>query len=319
MRDYLVASLEFTIPRFAKAAPLYNAVMGWKWVRTQCERRLGLVDSPLISTMDLAAVLRQSQVRPADPAVLAGLSAQERQKSVILVQDSFTRFFETEQLSAFIALASQLGLHVWLAPLLPNGKPLQVLGFLRAFRKAAIRNAAVLQRLAAFDIPLVGLDPAMTLVYRQEYRKLDGIGEVPVVALPQEWLPAHLPPTVPSGESKMHYRLFSHCTEASNAPESGSQWVKIFRHCGLLLEVQATGCCGMSGTYGHEARNLPTSQRIYAQSWQEKIDAADSGEEVLATGYSCRSQVRRLSGKQLRHPLQVLAALFLDAATGGRK
>jgi hypothetical protein len=37
-------------------------------------------------------------------------------------------------------------------------------------------------------VALVGIDPAMTLVYRQEYLKVEGIGDVPRVALPQEWL-----------------------------------------------------------------------------------------------------------------------------------
>ncbi len=36
--------------------------------------------------------------------------------------------------------------------------------------------------------PLVGLDPAMTLVFRQEYAKIEGIQDLPRVLLPQEWL-----------------------------------------------------------------------------------------------------------------------------------
>ncbi|MFP3656181.1 hypothetical protein, partial [Burkholderia sp. SIMBA_052] len=66
------------------------------------------------------------------------------------------------------------------------------------------------------------------------------------------------------------------------------------------------GCCGMSGTYGHEARNLATSKAIYAQSWAAHVDGSAERGEALATGYSCRSQVKRMSSKQLRHPLQAL-------------
>lgn len=39
----------------------------------------------------------------------------------------------------------------------------------------------------------MGLDPAMTLVYRQEYAKTLGSHKVPTVLLPQEWLANMLP------------------------------------------------------------------------------------------------------------------------------
>ncbi len=138
--------------------------------------------------MALQPVLQRWQVSTATPAALAALPAEERARSVILVQDSFTRYFETEQLADFIELAARLGLRVWLAPLHANGKPLQVQGFLPAFERVARRHIRALQALARFDIPLVGLDPAMTLVFRQEYAKIDGIQDLPRVLLPQEWL-----------------------------------------------------------------------------------------------------------------------------------
>ncbi|MFL9926334.1 FAD-binding and (Fe-S)-binding domain-containing protein [Herbaspirillum lusitanum] len=311
LRDYMIGSLEFTIPWFARTGFIYNGIMRQSRVRQFLEKRIGLVDSPMISRIDLAAALKTWQVKPATPEALSALSAAQRARSVVLVQDSFTRFFETEQLETFIELASRLGFQVWLAPLLPNGKPLHVQGFLHAFHKAAIRNAHSLQALAAQDIALVGLDPAMTLVYRQEYLKIDGIGQVPKVALPQEWLLAHLPQSASRPEhGRKHagnYRLMPHCTERTNAPDSSSQWLGVFQRFGLRLNIEAAGCCGMSGTYGHELRNLDTSRKIYAQSWKARVeqDAAQEG-EVLATGYSCRSQVKRLSARQLRHPLQVL-------------
>jgi len=66
----------------------------------------------------------------------------------------------------------------------------------------------------------------------------------------------------------------------------------------------------MSGTYGHEARNRETSEKIFEQSWARHVNAASNAEhaqaELLATGYSCRCQVKRLRGQQLRHPVQAL-------------
>lgn len=263
-----------------------------------------MVDSPLLSCFDLAAVIRQWNVRPADPHALAALSDAQRVRSVVIVQDTFTRYFDTEQLATLIELAVRIGFQVWLAPLAPNGKALHVQGFLRAFEKAAIRNATQLAALARSGVALVGLDPAMTLTYRQEYLKVTGLA-VPKVALPQEWL-LHALPEAGAGDPSAAYRLLPHCTEKTNAPDSGKQWAQVFARRGLRLAVQATGCCGMSGTYGHEARNLHTSKTIYAQSWAAHVDAPQEQGEALATGYSCRSQVKRLSARQVRHPLQPL-------------
>ena len=90
----------------------------------------------------------------------------------------------------------------------------------------------------------------------------------------------------------------------------------MFERAGLTLATQATGCCGMSGTYGHEARNLATSKAIFAQSWAPTL-AVDSQAEPLATGYSCRSQTSRLHTHKLRHPIQALLDHYRAGASAG--
>jgi Fe-S oxidoreductase len=183
----------------------------------------------------------------------------------------------------------------------PNGKPLHVQGFLAPFERAARRNAELLRSLAGCGIPLVGLDPAMTLTYRQEYRKLAGLEDMPDVLLPQEWLLRALPERKAGGPG---FRLLAHCTEKTTVPASVAQWQRVFARAGLELAPQAAGCCGMSGTYGHESRNVETSKAIFEQSWGPLLDAG--GTELLATGYSCRSQAARRRGSRLRHPVEVL-------------
>nr|WP_288497672.1 FAD-binding and (Fe-S)-binding domain-containing protein [uncultured Pseudomonas sp.] len=304
LRDYLIGSLEFSLPLFARMPRLYNGVMGSPLVTRLLAERIGMVDSPLLSDFDFKALAARHGLRIATPAELARLSAAERAKSLVLVQDAFTRYFETPVFAAFIELASRLGYRVWLAPFMANGKPLHVQGFLPAFERTARRTAKGLQALAGFDIPLVGLDPAMTLVYRQEYRKIAGL-ECPEVLLSQEWLLKALDgqPKLPA--KSVAFRLLGHCTEKTNAAPSAAMWVKVFEQAGLQVSAEATGCCGMSGTYGHEARNLETSRTIFAQSWEPALNSGAAA-EPLATGYSCRSQVARLKNATLRHPIQAL-------------
>lgn len=316
LKDYLIGSLEYTVPHIARMPRLYNFIMGARPVRWVLERAAGMVDSPLLSLVDFASACRDWGVEVATPERLAALSEAQRGKSVILVQDAFTRFFETPLLVDWVELIARLGYKVYLAPYAPNGKPLQVQGFLKAFEKAARFNGQTLSSLQQYRIALVGLDPAMTLVYRQEYTKT-AAGLAPRVLLAQEWL-ADVLPQLDVTKADEPYHFLPHCTEKTNEPGSVTLWQKIFEGVGLTLHVPASGCCGMSGTYGHEARNARTSDTIYGQSWKPLIQRFNQTGRVVADGYSCRSQVKRQEGATVLHPLQVVLARVREQAGANR-
>jgi FAD/FMN-containing dehydrogenase/Fe-S oxidoreductase len=306
LKDYLIGSLEFSIPYLARFPKAYNAVMSAAPVRYLLEHVAGMVDSPLLSLMDFRAACARWNVGMATPERLAALNDEERKRTVVLVQDAFTRYFETGVAADWLELLTRLGYQVYLAPFAPNGKPLQVQGFLAAFEKAALFNGQALRKLQDSGIALVGLDPAMTLVYRQEYSKVLSREQTPAVLLPQEWLAAELAERIEPASAGGTWYFLPHCTEKTNEPASVALWQKVFARLGMKLEVLASGCCGMSGTYGHEARNAQNSQKIYQQSWQPLVARHGADDRLVADGYSCRSQVKRQDGKQVRHPLQVL-------------
>ena len=104
------------------------------------------------------------------------------------------------------------------------------------------------------------------------------------------------------------FRLLPHCTEKTSAAPSIRDWQAVFAALGQKLEILEVGCCGMSGTYGHESANYQTSRRIYELSWREPVKDANNQGKLVATGYSCRSQVKRFDQQRLPHPLQALLA-----------
>lgn len=61
----------------------------------------------------------------------------------------------------------------------------------------------------------------------------------------------------------------------------------------------------MAGTYGHEVKNHRHSLNIYSLSWQQALQRLPR-HRCLTTGYSCRSQVKRIDHCIVRHPLQAL-------------
>lgn len=306
LRDYLVGMIEYALPLMARFAPLYNAGTKLSVVQALGRRLFGLVDMPAMQGAELTETCRVWGVQPARPELLAALSAEAKSRSVILMPDLFTRHFETPLVCALIELASRSGYDVYLAESLACGKPLHVHGFLGLFVSQARRNASWLRALGASGVAIVGLDPAMTLVYRQEYRKIPGIETLPSVLLPQEFLLKALPDrgTTGMGNGIQHVFL-GHCTEKTALAGSGSDWQALFARVGLELHLEKTGCCGMSGTFGHEARNVDTSRIIFEQSWGAHLDR-QTEKRFLASGYSCRSQVKRFRGQALDHPLVVL-------------
>jgi FAD/FMN-containing dehydrogenase/Fe-S oxidoreductase len=312
-KDHLVAALEPLLPLAARMPRLSNAALANPLARLLLAKA-GLVEIPALSAIDLAARLAGLGVATATPEVLARLAPAERERAVLLVQDAFTRHFEAALVVDACALLIALGFKPWLVPYRPNGKPLHVHGFLARFAAVARSNAGLLRSLARSGVPLVGLDPSMTLTYRSEYAQALSGDDLPRVHLLQEWLATQLDRIAPRPVGAT-LRLLPHCTERTNAPGAVRDWQAVFTHLGLRLDVPAAGCCGMAGTYGHEARNRATSEAIYGLSWARHVADAPGG-TLLADGYSCRSQAKLVDGVRLRHPVQALLDHIRTSAAG---
>ncbi|WP_064693240.1 D-2-hydroxyglutarate dehydrogenase YdiJ [Rhizobium aegyptiacum] len=309
LKDPLVAAIETTLPLVRRIRPAYNMVVGTR-VGRRLMRMVGLTSLPRLPQISLAKEAARLGVPLATAQTIEALSPGEKQRSVVFVADSFTAHFDPDVALAAIALARKLGLSPFLAASHINGKALHVHGYLRRFAAAAELTAGYLQRLDDAGMVLVGLDPSMTLAFRSEYK---GVLQATVL-LPQEWLTANLDrlaasPSVVKGSK---FRLLAHCTERTNAPASVAQWQKVFESLGIDLQVAQTGCCGMAGTFGHEARNRLISERLYAMSWKPELDAAGDADILMATGYSCRSQVKEIDDERIPHPFQVIAEIMSE-------
>ena len=305
LKDYFVGSLEIMLPLAAKMPKVYNAIMGTHWVKQLLSRYAGLSDSPLLSTINFEKELQALGIRYADVENIHSLTQDERNTAVIIVQDAFTRFFETELILDTLQLLKKLGFTPLVAPFAANGKPLHVHGFRKAFKRTAISTSKKLCQLADTGIPLVGLEPSMTLAYRSEYQKVTE--QALHIMLIQEWLATQteqLEAYKPKTEK--HYQLLAHCTEKTNAPSAIDDWQHVFNTLGHKLSVIDVGCCGMAGTYGHETNNVTTSKHIYSLSWAEVINNKNDHKNLIASGFSCRSQVKRVDNTVLPSPLQAL-------------
>jgi Fe-S oxidoreductase len=67
-----------------------------------------------------------------------------------------------------------------------------------------------------------------------------------------------------------------------------------------------TGCCGMAGAFGMLSSKYDLSTAI-AKPLIDLIRAQPFGTTVVATGTSCRQQIKHLANARLRHIAELLA------------
>lgn len=316
-RDHLVASIETTAPLMARAPRLFNSLTHNPLSQWLMAKVLGYVDTPKLSVPSLAKRWRQRQWPQVSHTELLSLSEEARKTAVVIVQDPFTSFYQAEVVEAFGEVITKLGYQPYLLNFIGNGKAQHVKGFLPEFTKTATRVTRQLNQLAQAGFTLVGVDASTVLCLRDEYHDY---AEEPVafqVQLPQEWLvtvTSTAAPKTPQNETSETAELFLHCTEQTAVPVSAKQWQQVLRGVGIETQPVATGCCGMAGTYGHEAEQQRSSRKLFELSWRQPLAAS---QQPLVTGFSCRCQAGRFSGnsqgtnnkklQQVQHPLQLLA------------
>ena len=309
LKHYLAANLEVMLPYLAYSKVIYNKFASNNFINSMVSKLCGLRDIPQISCISPTKTLCAVGAQTIDIAKIQALPVADRDNMVILIQDAYTSFFDTNVITSYVTLLQKLGYTPLIANYFPSGKAMHVLGFLHKFNKLVAKNYSYLQQLSQLEIPMIGIDAATTLMYRDEYKQI--ITKMPKIELLSEWLSSKL------DRIKKHqfnlegeFTLLTHCTELSMLPNSSQHWQHIFSAFGLKLKHQATGCCGMAGLYGHESSNYQNSHKIYQLSWQKIINNTDNINNLVATGYSCRSQVKRFANKTLPHPVEAIVNQF---------
>jgi FAD/FMN-containing dehydrogenase/Fe-S oxidoreductase len=304
MQDYLFYSLESVLPWLGRMPRVVNFVQALKWTQ-QLLKRWGLVDLPKLDSNNASLLWASKSFNLLDIKQLAAWNQDHVQKRVVLIQDPWTSFYDTSVVADWLALLPILGFEPWVLPYKPLGKTLFEKGFLTAFKQCVLQRAEALKALSHQGVSMVCLDPAMAIFFRHEYSKVDpGMQDVQVYAL-HEWLQNHgLAKTPISAEpTEAEYDLRLHCTEASHLPESGAAWQAVFKHFGMTAHIKSRGCCGMAGAFGHQVKHQQASYDLFQMSWKADTKPACP---VLATGFSCRSQMQRFGHQVAKHPISII-------------
>ncbi|GAL34207.1 glycolate dehydrogenase subunit GlcD [Vibrio maritimus] len=242
-KDYLVANIETMLPYMAKVPKVVNFALKQPLVQKLTEKSVGYIDAPLLSVPTLKSRIKHQPVLEFNLEQLQAIPTAQRQDYVCIVQDPFTSFYDAQVVEDFAKLILKLGKKPVMLPFKPNGKATHIKGFLAQFAKSAQNTADFLAEVAALDIPLVGVDPALVLCYRDEYTEIlaQERGDFDVLTV-HEWLTPILKDVEPSSvlmkqtgiclrtvlknqNAKCRKRVGQYFPALWRAPHDGSSWL----------------------------------------------------------------------------------------------
>jgi FAD/FMN-containing dehydrogenase/Fe-S oxidoreductase len=307
LRDHVVAETEGMAPWMSKLQPLVKHSINSSAGRQLCQW-LGLVDLPIPARQSGLRKSRDHNHHVSRQWAEAYEKLASVAKPVAVIPDAFTAYYETQTLPAVCELIAATGSTPVILPFKPSGKALHAHGFMNRHQRASRRLLAKLSPLAEADIPIVAVEPSVGLFLRDDCQGLMSY-RIPIQLL-SEWVVDQAKGLNSQKADDSPYTLFIHCTEQTYQNDSASQaWVAAFAAAGATLQIRKTGCCGMAGAYGHQSEQLQNSVTLFDASWRPAIESANP-QRILATGYSCRTQISRFAEIQARHPAVALAELL---------
>ena len=334
--DIAKLKAEYTAQGFARAGrvPFVAKVFG----RVRASNRLLSRLWPLTNFANRVPLVRavQSWVLGIDPrrsmpaygpSLLAwytrrGTRAPAGAPAIVLFPDCFTVWNEPRIGQAAVELLESFGYRVVLPELGCCGRSLISTGMLaeasRECRATAEGLMAVMERERA--VAVVGCEPSCMSAIRDDWLELRmGVdrGRLRALAakafLVEEFLdrawdehPSR-PGKPPFGAGRV--ALHAHCHQkALWGAESSAALLR--RYFGKDLEVLATGCCGMAGSFGFTEDRYDLSMRIAEQGVLPAVRSRPDA-VVCAPGTSCRHQIHDGAAREALHPVELLARVLL--------
>ena len=320
LRDRAIAYLPRAAPWLSRAAGLGNLRDRLPGAAALSERLLGL------------SARRKLPVWRRDPFQEEGVVAgPDGGPEVVLLPDTFNRYFEPENLCAALEVLAASGHRVIVPKPTDSGRPLCCgrtflsAGLVEEARLEARRTLAALGPFVARGLPVIGLEPACLFTLRDELPALLPGAESDALAARAVLIEEHLAGESAAGRLALDLTprpgtralLHGHCHQkAFGAMAAVERTLALVPE--LRIETIESSCCGMAGAFGYGAETYEVSMAMAELSLLPALRAAPAETLVIADGVSCRQQIAHGSGRQARHVVRVLAEALRVPPTGGR-
>lgn len=258
---------------------------------------------PGLSKTTLSAWYKKNYQPPANPV-----------KTIYLFCDEFTEYNDGQIGITAVNLLTRLGYAVEMVKHEESGRTFISKGLLKHARHLANKNISIFSGLISADKPLIGIEPSAILTFRDEYIDLtrDKM-QVKAQALSQhvftidEFLAAELP-TLNKGlftKEKRLIKLHSHCYQKALSSQVHTKKILSLPE-NYTVQIIPSGCCGMAGSFGYEKEHYKISMQIGELVLFPTVRSQPDDVIIAAPGTSCRHQIKDGTGKQARHPIEIL-------------
>jgi Fe-S oxidoreductase len=109
-------------------------------------------------------------------------------------------------------------------------------------------------------------------------------------------------------QDRVRAQFHGHCHQKALLGRTSSVTL-LHRLLGDGVEVLDAGCCGMAGSFGYTADRYDLSMKIGGLTLFPALDRAPDA-LPLATGTSCRHQIKDGTGREALHPVEVLERML---------
>jgi FAD/FMN-containing dehydrogenase/Fe-S oxidoreductase len=230
-------------------------------------------------------------------------------RTVLLWPDTFNNYFLPATAKAAVHVLEAAGYHVILPKVnLCCGRPLYDFGMLDRAQSLLLKILDALSSEIEAGIPIIGLEPSCTAVFRDELLNLfPNDPRAQALAsqtfLLSEFLEAN------SGNSPLprlerKALLHGHCHHKSIMKMSAEE--SLLRRLGIDFQAPAPGCCGMAGSFGFEHDKYEISQAIGELELLPAVRKAPADWLIIADGFSCREQIAQGTNRHALHLAEVL-------------
>jgi len=301
LKDRLLAYLPRYAPLAARLAPLTNAAqsLAQGWLGFARERSLPKWRRPFKEK--------------------GGGEGVRRGREVVLLVDTFNRYFEPENARAALVVLEAAGYDVRLPQAADGGRPLccgrtfLAAGLVEEARSEARRVVEALRPYVERGVPVVGLEPSCLLGLRDEFLSMLPGGASAELAMNAFLLEEFLARERDAGRLSLKLGslpekkalLHGHCHQkAFDAMTAVQKTLRLVP--GLEVETIESSCCGMAGAFGYEAAHYEVSMKMGELTLLPRVRKAGADELIVADGTSCRHQIRDGSGRSAIHVARVL-------------
>ncbi len=230
---------------------------------------------------------------------------------VVLFHDTFNNFNTPNVAIAATRLLERAGYRVLLSNKRCCGRPMISKGMLREAKDNATWNVDQLSPYVENNIPIIGLEPSCLLTLRDEYPEFVRNAAAKRVADNSFLLEEFLLRELGAGRLSLKFAsngnkalLHGHCHQ--KALVGTAPTISMLKTAGFQVSEVDSGCCGMAGSFGFEKEHYDLSVKIGNRRLGPAVKAAAADVEIVASGISCRQQIEHLSGRQAKHPAEVL-------------